>query len=60
MKIISYSINWAVAPKTIKEFTRWHKECCPGDPLTAEERFIKEGGKLDNPRTKAKVKRVHK
>lgn len=41
-----FTINWDKAPKEIKAFTRWHKECCQGDPLTAEERFLKEGGKM--------------
>lgn len=60
MKIISYTINWEIAPKDWKKFQKWHALCCHSDPLSAEERFLKEGGKLDNPRTKAKVKRVHK
>jgi hypothetical protein len=53
MKAI-YSINWQAAPKDYKKFIRWHALACPGDPLTAEERFVKEGGKIDNPGTKAK------
>lgn len=57
----TYNINWAAAPKEYKRFIRWHALACPGDPLLAEERFIKEGGKIDkkaddNPGTKKKVK----
>jgi len=35
-----------LAPKGWKDFRRWHKAACPSDPLTSEERFVKEGGKL--------------
>lgn len=30
-------------PAEWKAFERWHKLACPGDPLTAEERYKKEG-----------------
>lgn len=51
----SYSINWKVAPKEWKRFQKWHALCCPSDPLTCEERFIKEGGVInDNKRTPKK------
>lgn len=33
-------------PKQWNEFKRWHAKACPSDPLSAEERFIKEGHKL--------------
>ena len=49
-----YSINWEKAPKEYKKFIRWHGLACPGDPLTAEERFVHEGGKIDVSGTKAK------
>lgn len=56
----NYQINWEVAPKDLKGFERWHKLCCQSDPLSALERFKKEGGimpkKDDNKRTKKKVK----
>ena len=34
-------------PKDLKGFKRWHKVACPSDPLTAEERFVKEGGVIE-------------
>lgn len=52
----TYSINWNAAPKDWKKFQKWHALACPSDPLSAEERFIKEGGHVDNPGTKKKVK----
>jgi hypothetical protein len=45
----TYNINWQAAPKDWKKFERWHKLACEHDPLTAKERFVKEGGKIDNP-----------
>jgi len=33
-------------PKEWKEFRKWHKLACHSDPLSAEERFVKEGHKL--------------
>lgn len=41
-----YSINWKIAPKKWAEFQKWHKRACNKDPLSAEERFKKEGGKM--------------
>jgi len=52
----TYSINWNAAPKDWKKFQKWHALACPSDPLSAEERFIKEGGQIDNPGIKKKVK----
>jgi hypothetical protein len=52
--MLSYTINWHVAPHDWKRFRVWHSLACPGDPLSAEERFIKEGGKIDNPAAKRK------
>jgi hypothetical protein len=51
-----YNINWKAAPKEYKRFVRWHYLACPGDPLTADERFLKEGGVIsdDNKRIKGK------
>jgi hypothetical protein len=46
-------------PHEWKAFRRWHALACTSDPLTAEERFIKEGHKLptdDDPGTKKKIK----
>ena len=40
-----YSIT-NLHPTDIKGFKRWHKAACPNDPLTAEERFVKEGHTL--------------
>ena len=56
MKIISYSINREAAPKSWERFKKWHAECCKNDPLTAAERFEKEGFKDDHSRAKKKVK----
>lgn len=42
------TINWQVAPKEWKRFQKWHAAACPSDPLTAEERFLKEGGVIDD------------
>ena len=50
----TYNINWQAAPKDYKKFIRWHALACPGDPLSAEERFLKEGGQIDTPRAKDK------
>ena len=33
-------------PREWKEFKKWHGLACPSDPLSAEERFKKEGHKL--------------
>ena len=41
-----YNINWEIAPKELEKFKEWHKLACPKDPLTAEQRFKKEGGKI--------------
>ena len=46
-------------PKEWKAFQKWHKLACPSDTLSAEERFIKEGGVMpdvskSNTRTKKK------
>ena len=46
------TINWQAAPKEWKKFQKWHALACPSDPLTAEERFVKEGGKIDTTGTK--------
>jgi len=54
--MIIYNINWEAAPKDWKRFQKWHSLCCPNDPLSALERFQKEGGKIDNPAAKKKVK----
>ena len=55
--IAVYNINWQAAPKDWKRFQKWHALACPSDPLTAEERFVKEGGKIDdNSGAKKKVK----
>ena len=42
----NYSVNTKVAPTDWVKFKRWHKAACPSDPLSAEERFVKIGGKL--------------
>lgn len=39
-------------PNDLKGFKRWHKAACPGDQLTAEERFVAEGGTLPKPKRK--------
>ena len=46
-----YSIT-NLHPTDIKGFKRWHKAACPNDPLTAEERFVAEGGTLPKPNKK--------
>ena len=48
------TINWQAAPKDWERFQKWHALACPSDPLTAAERFDKEGGKRDIPATKGK------
>ena len=49
------TINWQAAPKDWKKFQKWHAlACAASDPLTAEERFVHEGGKIDVSGTKAK------
>jgi hypothetical protein len=55
MDIISYVINWAVAPHDWESFQAWHKAACPNDPLSVKERFLKEGGVIhDVPGTETK------
>jgi hypothetical protein len=49
--MITYNINKEAAPKEWAKFKKWHKLCCVRDPLTAEERFKKIGGKM--PKKKA-------
>lgn len=46
-------------PKEWKAFQKWHVQACASDNLSAEERFIKEGGIMpdvskSNTRTKKK------
>lgn len=43
-------------PKDWRTFKKWHALACHSDPLTAEERFVKEGHTLedDNKRTQKK------
>lgn len=54
MKSIT-TINWEKAPHEWKKFQKWHALACPSDPLSAEERFLKEGGVIDDvPRVKTK------
>jgi hypothetical protein len=50
------TINWEKAPHDWKKFQKWHAlACAASDPLTAEERFLKEGGVIDDvPRTAKK------
>jgi len=52
----SFNINWKAAPKDWQRFKKWHALACPSDPLSAEERFCKEGGRMpdDNKRAKGK------
>ena len=50
------TINWQAAPHDWERFKVWHKLACENDPLSAEERFAKEGGKIDIPATKGKIK----
>jgi len=52
-----FGVNMVAAPKDWKGFANWHKLVCKRDPLTAEERWVKEGNKLpkdDNKRVKNK------
>lgn len=51
------NINWAIAPKEFEAFKRWHKAACPSDPLTAEARFKKEGGKMPKKNDNKRVKK---
>ena len=32
-------INFAVAPKELEAFKKWHAKACKRDPLTADVRF---------------------
>ena len=41
-----YTINWEKAPKDWAKFKKWHPLACPNDPLSTEDRYKKEGGKL--------------
>ena len=48
------TINWAAAPHDWEGFQKWHPLACPTDPLSTKERFLKEGGKIDDSGTKEK------
>lgn len=57
-----YSINWKFVPKEFEAFKRWHKRRLASDTLTAEERFLKEGGIIPKevPNVSKPSKRVKK
>jgi len=52
-----FSVNMRVAPKDWKRFASWHKLTCRLDPLTAAERWVKEGNTIPNEDKPAKKKK---
>jgi len=46
------NIAFYLAPKDFKLFKKWHALACPSDELTAEERFLKEGGTIPDEKPK--------
>jgi len=57
MKGDNVSVNMAIAPKDWKGFARWHKLACGNDPLTAEERWVREGNTLPKHENKRAAKK---
>jgi len=42
-----YMVNVSAAKmESFDTFKKWHKHACSSDKLTAEERYVKLGGKL--------------